>query len=60
MNTSLQTCRCLKVSLFLVATFLAVASANGIASQLPKIKVVSGANQQTAYASAFPAPLLVL
>jgi hypothetical protein len=49
-----------KVGLFLFVAFLAVASTRGIASQLPKIKVVSGANQQTSYAAAFPAPLLVL
>lgn len=60
MNASPQTLRKAKVSLFLLAIFLAAASTRGIASQLPKIKVVSGANQQTAYASAFPAPLLVL
>lgn len=60
MNTYLQTRRTSRVSLFLFATFLAVASTRGIASQLPKIKVVSGANQQTTYTSAFPAPLLVL
>ena len=60
MNTYPQTLRNAKVGLFLFATFLAVASIRGLASQLPKIKVVSGANQQTTYASAFPAPLLVL
>ena len=60
MNASPQTLRKAKVALFLFVAFLAIASTRGIASQLPKIKVVSGANQQTAYASAFPAPLLVL
>jgi hypothetical protein len=60
MNICLQTHRSSKVSLLLFATFLAITSTRGIALQLPKIKVVSGANQQTTYASAFPAPLLVL
>ena len=60
MNACPQTLRNAKVGLFLFATFLAAASTRGIASQLPKIRVVSGANQQTAYASAFPAPLRLL
>jgi len=60
MNRCPQTLRNAKVVLLLFGAFLAVASTRGIASQLPKIKVVSGANQQTTYAMAFPAPLLVL
>jgi len=60
MNTCLQTRRNSKAGLFLFATFLAVTSTRGIASPLPKITAVSGANQQTTYASAFPAQLLVL
>jgi MBG domain (YGX type) len=47
----------------LIAPFLAVAiaaiSSAGVASAAPAIKVLRGANQQTTYASAFPAPLVV-
>ena len=42
-----------------IALFLALASTAGIASALPAIKVVRGANQQTTYGSDFPAPLVV-
>jgi hypothetical protein len=42
---------------FVVA--ISVASSTGAASAAPSVKVLRGANQQTTYASAFPAPLVV-
>jgi hypothetical protein len=42
-----------------IALFLVVAMTAGVASALPAIHAVHGANQQTTYGSSFPAPLVV-
>jgi len=62
MNASLPTCGSrLKSKLALggAAAILTFAVAPSIASALPAIKALSGAEQQTTYASTFPAPLVV-